>query len=603
MKKIGKMTCKLSLALTMVLGFLSVSNNASSIAEAKESTIPIQLLGINDLHGNLDTVSKDINGNPIGGMDYMAANFDRAESEFLSENPKATTNNSIRVQAGDMVGASPAISGLLQDEPTMKVLKLMKFEVGTLGNHEFDEGLPEFKRILLGKKPDPRHQFQTNDGTDIVSTYPQVKSRMDIVAANVIDKRTGQIPEGFKPYVIKTVKSGGHKVKIGFIGLLTTKATTVILHSQIENIDFLDEADTIVKYAKELREKGVHSIVVLDHTGVSTPGSPAGPEASGGSISGDAVDVMNKVYKEDPNNSVDLVLAGHSHQFGNGTVESTRIVQALSFGKAFDDIRGEINPKTGDFVQAPAAIVRYNERNNVTPVKKITHVITDAKKRVAPIVNSVIGYAKEPVYPRYTDGDKLETALGDLIVDGQLFEANKEGKNVDFAMTNNGGIRSDLISNPTTDGKNEITWGSAQAVQPFGNFLQIVEMKGSDILEALNQQYDNEYYYLQVAGLKYQYAPSPNDSTYHYKVASITTDSGQPFDLNKTYRVIINDFLYGGGDGFSAFKKGNMIDTLNGLDTDVFVQYIKDQNAEGKVIDPQTNNRRELVDSQTYLGQ
>ncbi|RYL95862.1 bifunctional metallophosphatase/5'-nucleotidase [Sporolactobacillus sp. THM7-4] len=599
MGKISKvfLAFAMTISLSMPLAWVSPTG-----VQAKETNVPVQLLGINDLHGNLDTVYKDSRGNPIGGMDYMAANFNRAESDFLAEYPSATDKNSIRAEAGDMVGASPAVSGLLQDEPTMKILSFMKFEVGTLGNHEFDEGLPEFKRILDGKKPDPKNKFQTSDGRDIVSTYPQVKSKMDIVAANVVDKRTGQIPEGFSPYVIKTVKSGGQRVKIGFIGLLTTKATTVILHSQIVNLNFLDEADTIVKYAKELRSKGVHAIVILDHTGASTPGSPAGPEASGGTVSGDAVDVMNKVYREDPNNSVDVVLGGHSHQFANGTVGRTRIVQALSFSRAFDDVRGEISPKTDDFVSTPSATIKYNERNGVTPVKQITHIITDAEKRVAPIVNSVIGYARNPVYPRYADGYKPETALGDLIVDAQLYEANKEGKNVDFAMTNQGGIRSDLNTTPTQDGKNEITWGDAQAVQPFGNFLQVVEMNGSDIVEALNQQYDDDSYYLQVSGLNYQYAPSPGDPTYKYKVVNIATNNGQPFDLNKTYRVVINDFLYGGGDGFAAFTKGHMVDTLNGLDTDEFVQYIKDQNAEGKVIDPQTDNRRVLVDSQTFLN-
>lgn len=109
----------------------------------------------------------------------------------------ATTDNAIRVQAGDMVGASPAVSGLLQDEPTMKVLQKMNFEVGTLGNHEFDEGLPEYKRILDG--------VSTNKFGPIVEAYPRVKSDMKIVAANVVNKGTNTVAEGFLPYYVKEI--------------------------------------------------------------------------------------------------------------------------------------------------------------------------------------------------------------------------------------------------------------------------------------------------------------------------------------------------------------------------------------------------------------
>jgi 5''-nucleotidase/2'',3''-cyclic phosphodiesterase and related esterases len=601
----AKVTAKLVrfvLALFLAFGLsLPAAPTIPAAARTHETTIPVQLLGINDFHGNLDTVAKDPSGNPIGGADYLAANLNQATRAFLTAHPHATTNNSIRVEDGDMVGASPAVSGLLQDEPTMKALQAMKFQVGTLGNHEFDEGLPEFKRILDGKKPTPKNKYENSDGVDIVGNYPQVKSKMDIVSANVIDKRTGRIPEGFKPYTIKTVKSGGHKIRIGFIGLITTKATTVILHSQIVHLDFLNEAETIVKYEKILRAQGVHAIVVLDHTGAASTGTPAG--GSDGSVSGDAVTVMNQVNQQDPNNSVDVFFAGHSHQFADGVVGSTRIVQALSFGRAFDDVWGELSTKTGDFVTTPDASVKYNERNGVVPDPQVAHIVKDAEQRVAPIITSVIGYARNPIYSRSGNGFDPETEVGDLVTDAQLFEANEEGKNVDFAITNNGGIRSDLITTPTSDGGNAITWGAAQAVQPFGNFLQIVEMSGRDIVTALNQQYDDNLYYLQVAGLKYQYAPSPDDPLYKYKVVNITTDNGQPFDLNRTYRVVINDFLYGGGDGFSVFTKGHMVDTLNGLDTDVFVQYFKDQTAAGQVIDPQVTNRRVLVDSTSFLGE
>ncbi|EHL2815486.1 5'-nucleotidase C-terminal domain-containing protein, partial [Listeria monocytogenes] len=168
--------------------------------------------------------------------------------------------------------------------------------------------------------------------------------------------------------------------------------------------------------------------------------------------------------------------------------------------------------------------------------------------------------------------------------------ANKAGADVDFAMTNNGGIRSDLTTR-LANGQNEITWGAAQAVQPFGNILQVVEMTGADILEALNQQYlSNQTYFLQISGLKYTFTDT-DDLDHAYKVASVTTEDGTPLKADQKYKVVINDFLFGGGDGFSAFKKANLVTAID-PDTETFINYIKDQKAAGKVITAQKEGRK-----------
>ncbi|MHC5408633.1 5'-nucleotidase C-terminal domain-containing protein [Listeria seeligeri] len=549
-------------------------------AQAAADTVPIQILGINDFHGALETASKDASGSPIGGADYLATNLDNATNSFLQANPDATADNAIRVQAGDMVGASPAVSGLLQDEPTMKVLQKMNFEVGTLGNHEFDEGLPEYKRILDG--------VSTNKFGPIVEAYPRVKSDMKIVAANVVNKGTNTVAEGFSPYYVKEIDG----VKVGFIGIVTTEIPNLVLANHIKDYDFLDEAETIVKYSAELRNQGVNAIVVLSHVPALSTGNPnTGTKQD---VAGEAANMMTKANELDPNNSVDLVLAGHNHQYTNGLVGKTRIVQSYNNGKAFSDVTGELDKTTGDFVSPPDAKITYNTRS-VTPNADITAVTEDAKSRIEGVINETIGLANKEVISRETNPenkaiDDKESELGNMITDAQRYMANKAGADVDFAMTNNGGIRADL-STRLANGQNEITWGAAQAVQPFGNILQVVEMSGADIIEALNQQYlSNQTYFLQISGLKYTFTDT-DDLDHAYKVASVTTEDGTPLKADQKYKVVINDFLFGGGDGFSAFKKANLVTAID-PDTETFINYIKDQKAAGKVITAQKEGRK-----------
>lgn len=578
MNKFFKKTTHVLLVAGLTIG-LTVPFTGTT-AQAAADTVPIQILGINDFHGALETASKDASGSPIGGADYLATNLDNATSSFIQANPDATADNAIRVQAGDMVGASPAVSGLLQDEPTMKVLQKMNFEVGTLGNHEFDEGLPEYKRILDG--------VSTNKFGPIVEAYPRIKSDMKIVAANVVNKGTNTVAEGFSPYYVKEIDG----VKVGFIGIVTTEIPNLVLANHIKDYDFLDEAETIVKYSAELRDQGVNAIVVLSHVPALSTGNPnTGTKQD---VAGEAANMMTKANELDPNNSVDLVLAGHNHQYTNGLVGKTRIVQSYNNGKAFSDVTGELDKTTGDFVSPPDAKITYNTRS-VTPNADITAVTEDAKSRIEGVINETIGLANKEVISRETNPenkaiDDKESELGNMITDAQRYMANKAGADVDFAMTNNGGIRADLTTR-LANGQNEITWGAAQAVQPFGNILQVVEMSGADITEALSQQYlSSQTYFLQISGLKYTFTDT-DDLDHAYKIASVTTEDGTPLKADQKYKVVINDFLFGGGDGFSAFKKANLVTAID-PDTETFINYIKDQKAAGKVITAQKEGRK-----------
>ncbi|MBC1493048.1 LPXTG cell wall anchor domain-containing protein [Listeria booriae] len=571
MKNVYKKGLKVVLVagLTLGIGTTAIgSNGYTADAAVDPNLVPVQILGINDFHGALDTPSSSPLGK-IGGADYLATNLNNTEASFLTANGLTdnTAANSIRVQAGDMVGASPAVSGLLQDEPTIKVLNRMKFEIGTLGNHEFDEGLAEFKRILDGG--------DTTDFNEITQNYDHEASDMSIVVGNVVKKSDGTIPYGFKPYEIKNM--GG--VDVGFIGVVTTEIPSLVLANHIQDYNFLDEAETIAKYSAELQAKGVKAIVVLSHVPALTPGNPTNGE---GSVSGAAVDMMNKVNQIAPGNSVDLVLAGHNHQYTNGKVGNTRIVQSYNNGKAYSNVTGVLNKTTKDFEAVPNAEIKYNLQD-VTPDAGVRSVIDEAYALVNPVISKPIGQMDSAVMTRDTNADN-ESPLGNLITDGQREMAKKAGIAVDFAMTNNGGIRADLVGT-AANGSYAVTWGAAQAVQPFGNILQVVELTGADIVEALNQQYDeSEKYFLQVSGLTYTY--TKNDAG-EKRVVDVKKEDGTKLDESATYRVVINDFLFGGGDSFSAFTKGKQVDVID-PDTDTFINYIQSQT---KLVTPELGRK------------
>lgn len=557
----------------------TVNSNVKVESQNQEEKIPFQILGINDFHGALNTTGSffDDEGNKVanaGTAPLLAGYLNRAQEKFKNANTDAQT---LRVQAGDMVGASPASSGLLQDEPTIKVLNQMNFSVGTIGNHEFDEGLQEFNRIMLGEKP-------VNDPYGILTAYPREASKTEIVIGNVVKKGTEEIPFGWKPYTIKEVGSENNKVKVGFIGVVTTEIPNLVLREHYEAYDFLDEAETIAYYSSKLLEEDVHAIVVLAHI-------PATSKAD--KVSGEAAAVMNKVDEIYPDNSVDAFFAAHNHQYTNGIVNKTRVVQSTAQGKGYIDLQGILDPKTKDFVDTPKAEVlpvdpAAKELPNVD--LKVEATVKDAEERVANVTNKKIGTAKENGVITREVNESKESPLGNLITDGQVAMAQAQGIEADFAMTNNGGIRADLVVGENRD----ITWGAAQAVQPFGNIMQVVEMNGAQIEQVLNEQYDQEErYFLQISGLSYTYVKT-EDENQPFKVQDMHKKDGTAIQPDETYLVVINDFLFGGGDGFSGFTSGQLVNAIQ-PDTETFIGYIEKKEAAVELIEASIENRKQLV--------
>lgn len=570
------------------------SGSSQAVSETEPSvnqeatTVPVQLLGINDFHGALSTTGRVSLGSEThenaGTAALLAGHLDHAEAQFEAANPNAQT---FRVQSGDMVGASPANSGLLQDQPTMKILNQMGFDVGTLGNHEFDEGLAEFNRILLGQKPEPGKFY------DIVYEYNErhspddLKGNFDLVIANVVDN-AGNIPYNWQPYTVKSMNIGEKEVKVGFIGIVTTEVPSLVLREHHIDYTFLDPAETIAAYSQELKRQNVEAIVVLAHT--------SSEQSETDSVSGESAMIMEKVNDIYPENSVDAYFAGHNHAYTNGLVGNTRIVQSTSQGRGYIDLQGEIDLESGDFVEPPTATVNpVIPKEGIDPDPAIQEIVDEADELVAEVTEKKIGTAATAEDISRSTNDLGESPLGNLITDGQVFMAKLNGIDADFAMTNNGGIRADL----SVGSDKSITWGAAQTVQPFGNIMQIVEMTGSQIRQVLNQQTlgtqveGERGYFLQVAGLKYTVTDNPDvtDLSHRYIVHEMTKMDGTPIEEDGKYNVVINDFLFGGGDGFTGFREAVYKDAMQ-PDTETFVGYIETLEAMGKKIAASIEDRK-----------
>ncbi|MEI2356341.1 bifunctional 2',3'-cyclic-nucleotide 2'-phosphodiesterase/3'-nucleotidase [Mesobacillus zeae] len=488
----------------------------------------LQLLGINDFHGQVDTYNTKLNA---GGIEYLSAYLKEREAQ----NP-----NTLLVHAGDAVGASSPVSALLQDEPTIAMFNKLGFDAGTLGNHEFDEGVAEMKRLIFGgSHPKTAEKYGEFEG----ASFPYV-------AANVIDSATKK--PVLDPYFIKEVNG----VPIGIIGVTFSDTPGIVIPSGVAGVEFTDEAEAINKYTAELKGKGVETIVVLAHNPAvsALDGSNPGEELAG---------IASKVDDE-----VDVLFGGHNHAYTNTTVDGKLLVQAYSYGTAFADVDLTINPKTKDVVSKKAEIV-MTDRSAITPDSEMKKLLDSYVSGVAPILNEVIGTTAAPITRSANAAG--ESAMGNLIADSM-----RHATGTDFAFMNPGGVRDEI------DG-GDITWKEAFTVQPFGNDLVKMNVKGSDIKTLLEQQWGSKVRIMPISGLKITY---DDTRAVGDRIVSMMKNDGTPISMNETYSITVNNFMAGGGDGYSVLA-GISDKTVDVVDLDALISYIKDKGE----VNPQIEGR------------
>ncbi|WP_010651887.1 5'-nucleotidase C-terminal domain-containing protein [Oceanobacillus massiliensis] len=483
--------------------------------------LELQLLSMNDLHGKIDQeymLDPDGDGTSdmYGRMDYTASAIKEREQD---------NENTLLVHAGDMIGGSSPVSGLLQDEPTVEIMEELGFDVGTVGNHEFDEGLPELLRMIEGGEHPEGLGTANYDGMN----FP-------VLCANCVYEDTGE--RFLDPYTIEEVDGE----KIGFIGVNTQETVNMVMPASLENIAFTDEAQAVNEAAAELKEQGVEAIIVLAHM----PAYQSGEEATG-----EAAELANTV-----DDAVDVIFAAHNHAVNNAVVDNKLIVQASEYGKAFADVDLEIDRTTGDIVNKEAEVV-FVKQEDYTPEETVAETLQFYAEQIAPIINEVVGYNAQDLVGDYTnDGDH---GLGNLIADGMNWAMES-----DFAMMNGGGIRDDLLAG-------EVTWGDLYNIQPFGNTLMMVEIKGADLYPIINEQLDPSYgpdY--SISGLHYTWNRELNE------VVDITFPDGTPIDEDATYTLTVNNYM---GTSEGSINDLGQNPVMGPADIDATVDFVQSLNS------------------------
>lgn len=499
----------------------------------------VHLFGLNDLHGNLQPPAGStgkIAGHDAGGAAYLATHLARLRAAYPA---------SAVVAAGDDIGASPLVSGLFHDEPTITFLNNIGMAASSVGNHEFDDGVLELARIQQGGCA----------LDDCSPGAPFTGAKFAYLAANVTDAE-GKLPPALRPWTMLEV--GGHK--IGVIGTVTPDTTNLVLPAGIRGYRFDDEAATINRYVPELTAAGAETIVALMHDGgiQQTPKDVPVDYNGCADISPNVTALATAI---DP--AVKALFTGHSHQPYVCTIAGKVVTQAASYGRLVTDLTLRF---AADGVQA-SAVNRVVTRE-VTPDGPTTALVDFYAEQARPRTARVVGSAGAVL--SHDPGPSGTAPLGDVIADSML-AATAGPAGAVAAFMNPGGVRADIKAGP-------VTYGDLFTVQPFGNQVVTLTLTGQQVLRLLEQQWTNasKPAVLSPAGITYAYRDAAPQG------AKVVPDSvriaGQPLNPVATYRITTNSFLATGGDGFAVFTEGT--DSVPGpTDLAAFEDYFRDNPA------------------------
>jgi 5'-nucleotidase len=520
---------KHSLSSLLAASMLVLVLDPAARVLAQAAPVELRILAINDFHGNLrpppggiqiadpDDRTKKITV-PAGGSEAMAT---------MVRQLRAGHDNAIFVAAGDLIGASPLLSAMFHDEPTIESMSMMGLELSAVGNHEFDEGKDELLRMQNGGC----HAIDKCQGP-----HPFPGAKFHYLAASTFDTRTGKTI--FPPYEIK--QFGG--IPVAFIGLTLKGTPGIISPESAAGLEFRDEADTVNALVPELKARGVEAIVVLIHEG----GIPSGDYNECPGISGPIVDIVKKLDK-----AVDVVISGHTHRAYVCEIEGRLVTSGDKFGTLVTAIDLKLDPATRDVVSARAdnVIVRTGA---LARDPEQTALLAAYDAVAAPIANRKAGSITETL--SRVPNDTGESALGDIIADAQLAATSAEADGAAvIAFTNPGGVRTDIPRRE--DGA--VSYGDLFASQPFRNQLVTLTLTGTQIKAMLEQQWlDPKRPRILQVSRGFSYAWDAAKPYGEHVIAERLSLNGQRIDPAASYRVTVNNYLALGGDGFTVLKDG-----------------------------------------------
>ena len=606
---------RLSLAVTVAAA--AIVGVPAAADAAPKSDIPVQLIAMNDFHGRIANTAgadsqqitapgldgsygtSDDVSSTVGGSAYVAATVKRLQSQFRTQN--GSDAGTFFVGAGDLISASPYESSVFKDEPTLEVLDAMGLNVSSVGNHEFDRGTEELRRISAatdgtytddvtaceGIVPGETGCFGEGEHAFDGADFPDL-------AANVVSKETGE--PMLPPYQVFDVQGGK---KVALIGVVTETTPGIVAPGGVADVDFIDEADAVNEYVPELLAQGIKAIGVLVHEG----GAQAGPTAANpdgcDTLSGPIVDINNRIADQ-----VDLIVSAHTHAAYNCLLPvpdgADRLVTSAGYyGRLVSDIRLELKASNGD-VDRKATYQATNVpvlRAGITPDATVQSIVDYWVAKSAVAGNRVVGSTTAAITNAASSQRPFEQPIGNLVAQAQLEGLQEEQFGFpEIAFMNPGGVRTNIPAGT-------VTYKNLFDVQPFGNTANSITLTGADIDDVLEQQYQQDP----------DGAAGPNDAGPRGTRLTLGTNLGftWSYDLTKpygdrvpddsikldgvtivpsqSYRVAANSFLTQGGDTFTAFKNGSAV-TTGPVDVDVLVEYFETRYKAGQAVSPPLAN-------------
>ncbi|WP_059441321.1 bifunctional UDP-sugar hydrolase/5'-nucleotidase [Comamonas sp. E6] len=569
-------------------GLLVLGLSACGGGALRPASMEITLLGFNDLHGHLEppglaVTAQNAQGQniavPAGGVAYMA--------RAIAQRRQASRHVAL-VTAGDMIGASPMVSALFLDEPTIEVLNLMRVDFAATGNHEYDQGVAELLRMQHGGC----EKFTSKQPCQI--SQPFKGAEFPFLAANTLREDGRPL---FPATGLKFFEQDGLRIGVGFIGMTLRNTPHMVRPSGVRGLTFADEAQTANALIPQLRAQGADVIVVLIHEGGATTSGLQDDSCQG--LSGAIVPILEQLSGE-----VDVVISGHTHRSyvcDYARVNARKpflLTSAGQYGTLLTEVRLTVDAHTrrvsrksahqhivqGEAYRSAAGLVSLQPEFPVLDADApVAALVARYKAAARPLAEA--GAGRLAAAASRVPQANGESVMGRIVADA-IHAATRDAAagGAQLAFVNPGGVRADLL--PAADGS--VTYGQLFSVQPFGNTLMVMSLTGEQIRQALEQQFDsgsntvNAPRILQVSeGFSYRFdrrLPAGR------RVSELRLN-GRLLKMSQRYRVGLQSYLGSGGDNFSIFTQG--IDVVGGmLDLDALAEHVREQSRSGPMALP-----------------
>lgn len=491
----------------LAIGILSAGALALSAGTAL-ADFQLTILHINDFHSRIEAINKFDStcsakesdaGECFGGIARVKSAIDAKRKELEGA-------NLVVLDAGDQFQGSLYYS-TFKSAPVAEFMNGIGFDAMAIGNHEFDDGPAELDKLIGAVK------------------FP-------IISGNTVSAKGSLLDGKYKGYVIKDF--GGQKVAVVSVLATDTSETS----SPGKDVTFEDEITYLQKAVKEIEAEGVDKIIALTHVGYVKD-----------------QEIASKV------DGIDVIVGGHSHTYLSSTDDKASgpyptlvknpsgievpIVTAYAYSKYLGDLTVNFNDQ-GVVTATKGAPILLDA--SVTPDEGYAARVKELGKPLEELKAKVVGSAADTI-----DGDRkscraVECSMGNLVADAALDRVASQG--ITISIANGGGLRASIDAG-------DVTMGEVLTVLPFQNTIATFQIDGAGIKEALengvSQVDEGAGRFPQVSGLKYTFDRSKPVGSRITSVEVKEGDAFVPLDPAKTYGVVTNNYVRGGGDGFKTF--------------------------------------------------